>query len=162
MKAISLHQPWASAVVIGIKRYETRSRPIRLRGTFAIHASARRHVDDKYAFEELLENPDIYEAFENALELDYECLQFGSIIGTVEFKLCCPTAEIRPWLSETERLLGNYDEGRFAILLENPVWFSRAIPCRGHQFIWTLPSEIVSQFPSAPSAPSAVKTVPSV
>ena len=38
MKAITLHQPWASAIALGRKTYETRSQPTRYRGLLAIHA----------------------------------------------------------------------------------------------------------------------------
>ena len=40
MKAISLHQPWASAVAIGVKQNETRGRKTHVRGRIAIHAAA--------------------------------------------------------------------------------------------------------------------------
>lgn len=39
IKAISLHQPWASLVAMGIKGVETRSWTTRYRGPLAIHAS---------------------------------------------------------------------------------------------------------------------------
>ena len=41
MKAISLHQPYASLIAYGIKTLETRSRAIHHRGEIAIHASKR-------------------------------------------------------------------------------------------------------------------------
>jgi hypothetical protein len=40
MKAITLHQPWASLVAIGAKTIETRSWSTRHRGPLAIHAGA--------------------------------------------------------------------------------------------------------------------------
>lgn len=39
MYAITLYQPWASAVVLGLKQYETRSWPTNARGIVAIHAA---------------------------------------------------------------------------------------------------------------------------
>jgi hypothetical protein len=39
MKALSLIQPWASLIVLGEKRIETRSWPTRHRGHLAIHAN---------------------------------------------------------------------------------------------------------------------------
>lgn len=41
MKALSLHQPYASAVAMGVKRIETRSWRTNYRGPLAIHATAR-------------------------------------------------------------------------------------------------------------------------
>jgi activating signal cointegrator 1 len=39
MKAISICQPWATLIVIGAKRFETRSWKTDYRGILAIHAS---------------------------------------------------------------------------------------------------------------------------
>lgn len=41
MKAITLWQPWASLVAVGLKRAETRGWSTRYRGPLAIHAAAR-------------------------------------------------------------------------------------------------------------------------
>lgn len=38
LKALTLHQPWASLVAVGAKTIETRSRRISHRGPLAIHA----------------------------------------------------------------------------------------------------------------------------
>lgn len=42
MKAITLHQPWASLVALGVKSIETRSWSTNYRGPLAVHASLRR------------------------------------------------------------------------------------------------------------------------
>lgn len=42
MKALTLHQPWASLIAIGVKSIETRSWSTKYRGPLAIHASAKR------------------------------------------------------------------------------------------------------------------------
>jgi len=42
MKAITLHQPFASLVALGVKRIETRSWPTKHRGLIAIHAAAKK------------------------------------------------------------------------------------------------------------------------
>ncbi|MCA8922325.1 MAG: hypothetical protein KDD82_10980 [Planctomycetes bacterium] len=36
MRALTLHQPWASLIAWGVKRYETRPRPLSYRGPLAI------------------------------------------------------------------------------------------------------------------------------
>lgn len=41
MKAITIHQPWATLIALGEKRFETRGWPARYRGTIAIHAAKR-------------------------------------------------------------------------------------------------------------------------
>lgn len=42
MRALTLHQPWASFVACGAKQIETRSWPTKHRGPIAIHAGKRR------------------------------------------------------------------------------------------------------------------------
>jgi hypothetical protein len=42
MKALTLHQPWASLIAEGVKTIETRSWSTKYRGPLAIHAAARR------------------------------------------------------------------------------------------------------------------------
>lgn len=41
MKAITIWQPWASLVALGVKKYETRSWPTKYRGPIAIHAGMK-------------------------------------------------------------------------------------------------------------------------
>jgi ASCH domain len=82
MKAISVCQPWAWAIVIGFKTVENRSRPTRHRGPLAIHASkSRRYLGDDYT--ELLPGLPPWD------ELDY-----GALVGVVEVVDCVPLAEV--------------------------------------------------------------------
>ena len=46
MKAISLWQPWATAIAVGAKRIETRHWPTKHRGPLMIHAAKRKVIDD--------------------------------------------------------------------------------------------------------------------
>ncbi|MED1955109.1 ASCH domain-containing protein [Brevibacillus centrosporus] len=41
MKAITLHQPWATLIALGEKRFETRSWATKYRGPIAIHAAKK-------------------------------------------------------------------------------------------------------------------------
>ena len=41
MKVLTLHQPWASLVALGVKTIETRSWSTQYRGPLAIHAAAK-------------------------------------------------------------------------------------------------------------------------
>lgn len=50
MKAITIHQPWATLIVLGEKQFETRSWPTKYRGPIAIHAA--RKVDKEMCLEE--------------------------------------------------------------------------------------------------------------
>lgn len=145
MKAISLHQPWATAVVIGLKKLETRSWWTHHRGPLAIHSAKRRTWAQRALFEEWMENDKIQMYFEDALDLDFDCLHFGSFIGVVHVDKCAPTDLVKP--DETERLLGDFSRGRFAWMLRNPLRLTRAIECRGYQRIWNVPASIEELLP---------------
>jgi hypothetical protein len=82
MKALSVCQPWAWAIVAGLKTVENRSRPTSHRGPLVIHASrSRRYLADDYA--SLLPGlPPV------------EQLDFGALVGVVEVVGCVPLAEV--------------------------------------------------------------------
>lgn len=50
MKAITLHQPWAQLVALGVKTIETRSWSTSYRGQLVIHAGAQRVHSGKFIF----------------------------------------------------------------------------------------------------------------
>ncbi len=53
VRAITLWQPWASLVALGLKRFETRSWPTNYRGKLLIHAATR---IEKYEEKEAIAN----------------------------------------------------------------------------------------------------------
>jgi hypothetical protein len=82
MKALSVCQPWAWAIIHGPKRIENRSRPTRHRGPLLIHASkSQRYRLGDYA--ELL--PDLP---------PWDELTFGALIGVVEVVDCLAFEEV--------------------------------------------------------------------
>lgn len=83
MKIITLWQPWATLIALGIKKFETRSWSTRYRGKLAIHA-AKRKVN-KNALEKI--------AFDLSGQLDYLDIQSndypqGVIIAVCEVISC--------------------------------------------------------------------------
>ena len=75
-------QPWAWAIVHGLKTVENRSRPTRHRGPLVIHASrSRRYLGEDFA--------DLLPGVPPADRLD-----FGALIGVVEVLGCVPVAEV--------------------------------------------------------------------
>ena len=104
MKALSLTQPWASAIAHQIKRYETRSWPTSYRGELCIHASkgfpkwAREFADiESLRFPQLDELP------------------LGMIVGVCDLTACYQTATLAPTLSYVEDHWGDYAPGRFGM-----------------------------------------------
>lgn len=148
MKALTVNQPYADAIVEGIKKYETRSRRTNIRGRVAIHAGKKK-LKAPALFRRLWEllggNPGRYRgSWLYYLENGVPSQRFGAVIGTVEIVDCVPVEEIVEKLNETERLLGDYSPGRFAWVLKNQRRLERPIMARGQLgfWEWTPPEEV--------------------
>ncbi len=139
IRAISLWQPWASLVALGVKRYETRSWRMKHRGPLAIHAtkSWNREVlrwllrsgdEDAERIMEML-------AANGILALDD--LPLGAVLCVTRAIDCVPVESIRDGLSPLERAAGDYSDGRWATELEVTEVYDPPIPARGRQGLWT-------------------------
>lgn len=137
MKAISLLQPWATLVVMGAKKIETRSWNTKYRGELIIHASKRRLPHFEIWFYNLCMSCGVD---------PYNCPQ-GAIVGKVnledtfstERSLFVPNLQRNGqiWeLTETEIAFGDYSEDRYGWLLSDPVQFDKPIPAKGCLGLW--------------------------
>ncbi|HWE00661.1 MAG TPA: hypothetical protein VG345_16535 [Bryobacteraceae bacterium] len=148
MKAITLTEPWATLVLLGAKKIETRSwacyyfnRPI------AIH-SAKRYPKREFAplvntepFRSALRPGGVYCHPEN------NC---GQVIGIASFVACCHVELIRDKLSENELAFGNYEANRYAFQLGPIKRLAHPIPATGKLGLWewdhTLrPGEVIEE-----------------
>lgn len=130
MKVFTVYQPYAHAIVAGVKHYETRPRRTNIRGRVAVHAG---RLDEVQATKHLT-NGEFWAVLEAAGGGGN--LPRGAVIGTVEIVDCVPVEELVDSLDNRERLLGDYSPGRFAWVLQNPVMFKTPIPARGKQGWW--------------------------
>lgn len=154
MKVISLLQPWASLVVMGHKKIETRSWTTKYRGELLIHASLPR----KHAIELAMQHP--FNECIGGLRGAYD-LPVGAIIGKVNLEYTQTTELFKERLSERLNLLiehighsgkqelafGDYSPGRYGWLLNDAVQFKIPIPCKGSLSIWDLPKELEQLLP---------------
>jgi activating signal cointegrator 1 len=137
MKALTLWQPWASLVALGLKHVETRSWATKYRGLLAIHAAA---ADTKMAhcwpaWSALLK----HKAHSDAL---YER---GHVLCVVRLLDVVPVERL-VGLSPLERSLGDYSPGRFAWILDHQVHVLREpMPYRGRQRLWNLPDFFIDR-----------------
>lgn len=159
MKAISLHQPFATAVAIGSKRFETRGWATSHRGPIAIHAAKWRsvialtNVHCSWTWCGALTDAGVRMGQNESLE---SILPFGAVIAVVDLVDCRSTdsmtvAELDTFrkarpdaidpLAWTERMLGVYTPGRFAWTLANPRRLVRPVPVKGRQRIFNLTPE---------------------
>jgi len=138
--ALSLIQPYATLVVLGLKEYETRSRPTLYHGGLYIHASKK---FPKWA-RDLLSLP----AFRDALApLGYTSAShfpLGGVIGKATMLGCLPTYSVVRRITTRERAFGDYSHGRFAMRLTRPVSFER-VECDGALGFWRVPAETLTR-----------------
>lgn len=127
MKALSLTQPWASAVALGVKQWETRSWPTRFRGEVCIHAAKGfpRWAKD-------------FASTELTLGRLPARLPLGAIICVCELTECRQTETVAPEVSAIERLYGDYSPGRYAFKLENVRVLTEPVPARGALGFWAV------------------------
>lgn len=148
MRAISLWQPWASAIAAGVKTIETRSWATAYRGQLAIHAAKRwTRAEDEFWLSFVFDDPksSASEAFTRIGINSSQQLPLGCIVATCEIYDCLSTSSdddakklaAHPQ-SEDEANWGNYSENRFAWLLRNVKWLPTPIACMGRQgfFEW--------------------------
>lgn len=136
MYVLSLLQPWASLIVMGVKTIETRRWQTAHRGALLIHAGQRK-AGSMVALE-----PPIARHIS-----DFNALPFGAIIGQVQLVDIIPTIDMH--LSKTEiaqqslelHAFGDEGIGRFAWLMEDAVRFKNPVPTRGHLHLWQYPYE---------------------
>jgi hypothetical protein len=93
MRAISLHQPWASAVALGAKTIETRHWPTDYRGPIAIHAAKRRVLGELIHYSCCWNWQGVfYHLLHDKHDVKlWEALPFGVIVATANLVDCRPT-----------------------------------------------------------------------
>lgn len=132
MKALSLWQPWATLIAIGVKQYETRSWATPYRGPLLIHAARRFQLEERQTclispFRECLQKAGYKSTYD---------LPLGAYIAVAYLIEIVPTRAIRNNLSGQESAFGNYADGRYAWKLERVQALPEPIPARGYQGLW--------------------------
>lgn len=136
MRALSLWQPWASAIACGAKRIETRSWATSYTGPLAIHAAKTWNDECALAYGFLAEREEFCRLLPHGADDEILPLPFGAIVATAELVACRPVEEIRDGLTSLETALGNYSAGRFGWLLTEVKRLERPVPARGRQGLW--------------------------
>lgn len=163
MKAISLWQPWASAMAVGAKTIETRHWPTLVRGSIAIHA-AKRCVKGEIlsllcrgAWQGAVVMPHIIHP---RSEFHVEDLPYGAIVAVGTLVDCRPIetltvgeldtrrysdADPRKLYPFTERAFGDYSPGRFGWVFEDVKPLMNPIPFTGKQGFFNVPDELIRE-----------------
>lgn len=131
MKALTLIQPWATAIARGHKLYETRSWPAYGgRQVIAIHAGMK--VDKIVLSDAIMDG-----YFPSDVSIPV-----GAIVAVARLDAVYTTSYMRPFVNGHERYWGNWEPGRYAWKLEDVLALREPIPCKGHQGLWTIPDDI--------------------
>lgn len=130
IKALTIWQPWASAIFLG-KKYETRSWGTNYRGLVAIHAAKRQ--------------PTRAEINHVSNELNTHLQFFLSdprtrmcVIGVATLTDCIKmTPEFIDSVSDREKRMGHWEEGRYAWEFSEQRWLPQQIEAKGKEGLWT-------------------------
>lgn len=131
LKTLTLWQPFASAILLGLKRFETRGRRTNHRGLLAIHAAKR--TPDMGVIEQTV--PLLTTDQRRRIPQRWPT---GCVLGTVQVRDCLTMdAELIESIDDPiELALGDWQPGRFAYLLSNARIFVEPVEARGLQGIW--------------------------
>lgn len=122
MRALSLHQPHASAIELDLKKYETRGWSCDYRGPLVIHAAKQRFNYKDYRNDYFFEvSRRLKEAGFPLFALD---ATYGRALCVVDLVDCVPTGKLRGKIGRAEfwgdfRDVGDDGKERYAFKLEN-------------------------------------------
>ncbi|MDT8758262.1 ASCH domain-containing protein [Sphingomonas psychrotolerans] len=134
MKAISLWQPWASAVALGWKSNETRHWSTKYRGPIAIHAAKKWTIEERVA---------AIDATKETGDRRLVDPPRGVIVATAVLVGIERTEDLLPRIRGTiEDWFGNYAPGRFAWKLERISRLAIPIPFTGRQGLFDVPDSV--------------------
>jgi len=129
MKALSIRQPWAWAILHAGKDIENRDWRCKVRGRVLVHASkgmTRAELMDFQDFTCLMNpQPQIFGRTTDELV-------FGALVGSVEI-VDCVSQSASPWFM-----------GTFGFVLRNPVAFKQPVPFKGSLGFFDVPDAVVA------------------
>ncbi len=130
IRALTLHQPYASLIARGLKTFETRSWTTSYRGILAIHAGK-------------------YDAGTG------DELPRGAIVAVGKLTDILSTNDLPTWgleLSASELSYGDFSPDRFAWNVTDVVELMEPIPCNGKQGLWSPSEDVAERLRMAPAA----------
>lgn len=145
MKTISLIQPWASFMALGLKHIETRSWTTKYRGELLIHASKKivpfhKILNYMTSGQRFMIMKNIWESYQ-----DYNLMPTGMIIAKtilidiqkiVKSNIYWAQLENGYMVDLTEWHLGDYAPGRFAWITKDTIELEAPIPAKGKLGLW--------------------------
>jgi hypothetical protein len=137
MKALSVSQPWASLLVLGVKRLETRCWQTSHRGPLLIHASRNFQRAGRML---CLQEP-IRSALRTVGIDSCKQLPLGVVLGVVELVDCLRVEEAGAVPPE-ELPLGDFTPGRWLWYVTQPRPLASPVPYRGRLGLFEVPDSL--------------------
>lgn len=127
IKALTLHQPWASLMAQEIKTIETRSWSTDYRGLLAIHAGKK-------------VNRNMANEAHRRGDLPGRDVVRGAVVCIVQLEAVRETRHLLNdqgvYLTEAENFYGDFSLGRYAWVTKMVYRIRSPIPAQGHQGLW--------------------------
>lgn len=137
MRAISIHQPWANAILYQGKTVENRTWAPLYRGKIAIHASkSKKSYDDM--------PPEIWRVDYGCELPKWDTLPIGCLVGVATFTRCFDfyNPDDEKNISEQEM---KWACGPLCWVLKDVIPFKVPMPYRGAQGLFEVPDSIIEQ-----------------
>lgn len=125
LKALTIHQPYASAIMAGNKLFETRPWHPGKVSEFVLHAGKGTNIAAQSVVKQFI--PDWPKV---------EDLPYGAALGIVTITNVYPVADIVEEIDELELRIGNWDDGYYAWELNVIEIFDKPISIKGQQKFW--------------------------
>lgn len=136
-RVLTVKQPYAGLLVMGIKKIETRSWATKYRGKLLIHSAK---TPDKDALNKCLTDRTV------GMNATNRPFAYGYIIGEVELVDCFKQSDILVKFDAPRSYDLRYGywnmETHFAWMCKNPVWYVNPIPVKGKLGIWNWEGEL--------------------
>lgn len=132
MLAITIYQPHATLVVLGLKKYETRNWATKRRGWVAIHAGVKpvnQHLISREPFVSALGEAD---------------LPLGAIVGVVRIREVWPNEHLKDAISWRQEAFGDYTL-KYGWQLTDAIRLIEPVPVRGVPGWWPVKAEHIER-----------------
>jgi hypothetical protein len=152
IRGLSLTQPWATLIALGVKRVETRSWRTHYRGPILVHAARSMPVDRGQALSFgrwvvdrdpsgslWLSNRDTVFGIRSA-----QALPISAVLAVVDVVDVVSTDDPALEIHPDEHALGDYSPGRFAWVLDNLRPLAFPVPAAGRLGLWRPDSKLVA------------------
>jgi activating signal cointegrator 1 len=147
MKALSLWQPWAQGIVLGLKSIETRSWFTSYRGPLLIHAAKRWTEEEAAAQAFLAEKALSLLGYDHAAAIAMGIEgrpPLGAVVALAELDDCFNTEPMvrHGVVDELELAFGDFRPGRYGWCLGDVRPLPEPIPWPGKQGLWDAPRDL--------------------